>query len=150
MGWPSLPWSTTGKDVAVGTPNTQGLRYVYVTIGQEYANAWMRLTRRLWKEELRLRGYHLSTHRNPPKAAQFEDNKPLYQALTHSTTKGSFILDMADRNHGLNLHQHRWKDQYDTVHVDESWFYLNRVDNSVTIIDGVTVPDAPTTQHKSP
>jgi hypothetical protein len=56
---------------------------------------------------------------------------------------------MADRGHGLNLHQHRWKDQFDTVHVDESWFYLNRVDNAVTIIDGVTVPDAPTTQHKS-
>ena len=31
---------------------------------------------------------------------------------------------MMDRRHGLHRPVHHWKDQKDTVHIDESWFYL--------------------------
>ena len=42
-----------------------------------------------------------------------------------------FILDAGDRGHGLNRVNHFYKDQFDTVHVDESWFYLERITNEI-------------------
>ena len=40
-------------------------------------------------------------------------------------------------------------DQLDTVMVDKSWFFLQTVDNSILVWDGIKVPESPTCQHKS-
>jgi hypothetical protein len=60
-----------------------------------------------------------------------------------------FILENANRDHGLNRVVHVYKDQLDTIHVDESWFYLKRVNNQVIIVAGTDIPQRPTAQHKS-
>lgn len=60
-----------------------------------------------------------------------------------------YVLKQVDRAHGLNRPNHLYKDFYDTVMVDESWFYMKRVNNKVWLIDGTVVPNAPTCQHKS-
>jgi hypothetical protein len=58
-------------------------------------------------------------------------------------------LGQADLTHGVTAQNHRLKSQFDTIHLDETWFYLQCEDNYVILIDGVPEPDAPTTQHKS-
>lgn len=60
-----------------------------------------------------------------------------------------YVLDWADRAHGLNRPEHRWDDMFDTVMVDESWFYLTRVDNKVMVLPETDVPNHPTAKHKS-
>lgn len=59
------------------------------------------------------------------------------------------MWSLVDRAHGLNRPEHRWKDQLGTIHIDESWFYLNRVTNQILVFDGIVIPNAPTVQHKS-
>jgi hypothetical protein len=59
-----------------------------------------------------------------------------------------YVLSQVRRAHGHQT-EHKFKDLFDTVMVDESWFYMKRVNNTVIAIDGVVVPRAPTCQHKA-
>jgi hypothetical protein len=78
-------------------------------------------------------------------------NLSIKPALTpeHKPNRLKFILAQADRSHGVERHIHKFKKQFDTVHVDESWFYLQKVHNTILVLGGVEVPDAPVVHHKS-
>lgn len=133
---------------------TDEVREHYVRIGQEYANAWIKLTGRILVEELATAGFPFSLRTVQVHLKQLHSRevnvriKPLLSP-EHKLARMKFILSQVDRNHGLVRAQHHWKDQLNTVHVDESWFYLQSADNKVLIFDGITVPDAPTVRHKS-
>lgn len=133
---------------------TPELRVEYTRIAQEYANMWIRLSDRYLQIELQEAGYPLSrkciqSHLKILKARKI--NLSIKPKLTpvHKEDRMRYVLDMADRNHGLNRPEHYWKNQLDIVHVDESWFYLNRVTNQIVVFEGVNIPEAPTVQHKS-
>ena len=60
-----------------------------------------------------------------------------------------FVLDKVDRNHGRQRVNHLFKDLLSCIHVDESWFYLQKTSNRIRTMPGVVIPDHPRTQHKS-
>lgn len=133
---------------------TNDLRQVYIKIGQEYANMWLRLTVRILQIELSKAHFHLSlitiSHHLKLMNSKIHNIK-IKPDLSPSqkNTRLNFILNMADRSHGLERPEHHYKDQYDTVHVDETWFYLNYIQNKILVFDGIVIPDAPTTRHRS-
>lgn len=133
---------------------TPELRTEYLRIFQEYANAWMRVSERMLRAELIAAGHTLSRstiHAHLKILNAKKKNLRIKPQLTliHMEDRLRFILDAGDRGHGLNRVNHFYKDQFDTVHVDESWFYLERITNEIWVIDGIVVPDAPSTHHKS-
>lgn len=67
----------------------------------------------------------------------------------HKIARLEYILDQVDLDHGYVRADHKFHDQLDTVHVDESWFYITTVDRSVLVWDAIAVPDSPTVTHKS-
>jgi len=136
------------------TKLTEVLKEHYRAIGQEYATLWIKLTVRELQIELERLGFHLSVstihgHLKQLKAKEINIRiKPLLTE-THKRNRMTFILNKANRNHGLNRPEHYWKDQLDTIHVDESWFFMQNINNHVLVWDGIIIPDAPTTRHKS-
>ena len=133
---------------------TQELRGMYNEIGQEYADNWMRLTDRLCQEELHVRGVDIARatiqrHFKLLKAKRVNLRIKPTLSEDHKVARMEYILDMANRDHGVLRHRHFFHDQLDTVHIDESWFYITTVDHSVMIWDAIAVPEAPTTRHKS-
>ena len=60
-----------------------------------------------------------------------------------------YVVGQVRRAHGDHHQVHLFKDMFDTVMVDESWFFMKRVNNKVLLIDGTVIPNAPTCQHKS-
>jgi hypothetical protein len=133
---------------------TAELRDVYIDILQSYANLWIRLSNASLVKELSTRGFNLSrcTVQNHLKLLNArKTNLRVNPTLTEAqkAARCQWILNKADRSHGLYRENHVYKAGFDTVHVDESWFYLQRVSNEVLLIDGVVAPDAPTTRHKS-
>jgi len=86
---------------------TPELRAMYLQIGQEYADLWLRLTVRLFQSELETRGEHLSVSTISQHMKQLkmkETNLRIKPALTpdHKTARMRFILNQANREHGLN------------------------------------------------
>jgi hypothetical protein len=127
---------------------TPELRVEYLRIFQEYANAWMRLSVRMLRGELITAGHPLSTatiHAHLKLLHARKKKLRIKPKLTvfHKEDRARFILDAADRNHGLDRPNHFYQDQFDTIHVDESWFYLERITNEIWLIDGVVIPDTP-------
>lgn len=60
----------------------------------------------------------------------------------HRRMRLQFILNKVGNN-GL------FKSESNTVHVDEKWFYLQKVRRTVRILPEEEVPNADTTEHKS-
>ena len=60
-----------------------------------------------------------------------------------------YCLDMANRAHGVERYNHHWKDQKNTIHVDESWFLLKKGCSRVRVMPSTTIPPPDTCQHKS-
>lgn len=130
------------------------LRQAYIDICQEYADMWLHLTYELLRIELYRGGYELSTstiHKHMKSMNKRTVNVKLKPTLSEAQrhARMEFVLDRADLTHGYVQANHYFQDQYDVIHVDESWFFLQTNDNYITIIDGVTVPEAQKTQHKS-
>lgn len=133
---------------------TEAVRAEYIRIAQEYANMWIRLTQTLLRKELSDAGFHFSAgtiHNHLKLLKAKRVNLKIKPALTeaHKEARMDFVLSQAQRRHGVQRHIHHYKDQMDTVHVDESWFFLQTDDNSVLIFDGVVLPNAPVVRHKS-
>lgn len=133
---------------------TPALRELYRSIAQEYANLWLRLSNVAIVREMGARGISISRstvqqHLKILKAHKVNLRiKPLLTEA-HKEARCKWVLDKADRSHGVNRPIHYFQAGFNTVHVDESWFFLQRVSNQVLVFDGINVPDAPTTQHKS-
>lgn len=126
----------------------------YTAIAQEYADLHIRLNSRLLKDELSTHGTevaHSTIQRHLKGMKAVRKNLRLKPTLTDDQKwdRMSFVIDRMDRSHGLDRATHTYKPQLDTVHVDESWFYLRRVNNQILYFEGVDVPNAPTAQHKN-
>lgn len=140
--------------VGRGSKLTDEVRLQYTEIAQEYATDWIRLTESLLREELNNRGFHFSTstvHEHLKLLKAHHVNLRLKPTLTpmQRESRVKFVLSKADRQHGINRAEHYYSDPIDEVHIDESWFFLQTVDNQVLVFDGVIVPHAPTVRHKS-
>jgi hypothetical protein len=107
---------------------TPELRLAYRDVGQEYANKWMRLSSVLVVKELAARGHQVSrqtvlNHFRILKARKVTLRlKPLL-TQHHKQERMRWIINKRDAQHGLNQPVHYWKEGFDTVHVDESWFW---------------------------
>ena len=104
------------------------------------------LTKRLCVLELRDRGFTVcqktvSNHFMLLKSHQV--NVRLKPSLTSEETvnRCTFILGKLDRGHGLNRPGHHYKNQKDTINIDESWFYLQTVDNRIRTLEGTVIPE---------
>ena len=129
------------------------LRAEYTRIVQDYANRWIRLSRRTLQEELRAAGFPLATrtiNRHLKalhcRAANLRIKPTL--SVQQKEDRLRYVLSQVRRAHG-DHQEHRFKDLMDTVMVDESWFFVKRVNNQVLLIEGTVIPPAPTCQHKS-
>ncbi len=111
------PPLTNKRHGRAGTRNklTPELRAAYLAIGQEHAQLWIRLTRRLLQAELESRGHHLSLlstiHSHLKLMKAVEVNLRIKPLLTqdHKNRRMRFILNKANRAHGLNRPEHYWK-----------------------------------------
>jgi hypothetical protein len=127
---------------------------MYQEIGQEYADMWILLTGDICAAELADRGVVISArtvkrHFQLLKARKKNCFVKPSLSPAHKAARMEYILDQADRDHGLLRPEHRFRDQKDTVHIDESWFYLTTVDRNVLVWDDIFIPDSPTVRHKS-
>jgi hypothetical protein len=133
---------------------TDKLRNEYNSIGQEYSNLRLKLTDRRLKEELATAGFALARSTIQDHLKQQKTTirnvriKPLLTA-EHKKRRRMFILDQANRDHGLDRPEHHYRNQFHAVHVDESWFYLQNVYYKVVVWEGIKIPDVPVTRHKS-
>ena len=67
----------------------------------------------------------------------------------HRIDRMRYVLDQAVLDHGYERNIHHFRDNLDTVHVDESWFYLTTVDKQVLLWGDLMEPDHPCVKHKS-
>ena len=59
------------------------------------------------------------------------------------------ILNMVDVRRGGAHRNLKFKDHFDTVHIDECWFYFMSNDGKVLLVDDIDVLVLPQCQHKS-
>jgi len=133
---------------------TNGVRDHYMSILQFYANHMRWATLRILKLELFSKGHKFCINTIKLHLAKMNSgatNLRVKPTLTQvqKDARCKYICSQVDRRHGLQRNDHRFKDQLNTVHIDESWFYLVKVSNRIRTMPGVVVPDNPTTQHKS-
>lgn len=133
---------------------TIDLRGEYSRIVQEYANRWIRLSLVTLQAELRRVGFALSTSTISGHLKTLHRRVKNLRIKPHLTQqqmddRSAYVLNQVDRGHGLDRPNHLYKDFYDTIMIDESWFFMKRVNNQVWLLDDTVVPDAPTCQHKS-
>ena len=69
--------------------------------------------------------------------------KPLLHEK-HKLHRLKYVLDKVDTEKNA-----RWLPQLATIHIDESWFYLKQLNYKVRVSDTITLPETPSTQHKS-
>ena len=104
---------------------TEELRETYVQILTEYSRLWIRCTTDIWRSELEDAGFPLSRS-----TVQFhlkllnrkKVNLKIKPSLSPIQTEDRlrFILSQVDRTHGVTAQNHRFKNQFNTVHVSIS------------------------------
>ena len=130
------------------------LREAYRVIMQEYADLWMSLSLRMLKVELLGVGHDLSNHAifNHLKVMVSRNiNLRVVPTLTAAQREHRcrYILNKANRDHGLWAVEHKYRDQKNVIHVDEKWFYTKKVSHKIRVMPGVAIPDRPTCRHKN-
>ena len=62
----------------------------------------------------------------------------------HKLARLKYVLDKVD-----TTQKGMWVPQLETIHVDESWFYMRQLKYKLKVSADTILPEAPSTQHKS-
>jgi hypothetical protein len=128
------------------TKLTDELKNKYLMIMNQFASCTTHLTVRMLKCELSLVGEDLSLSTiHSHLKIQGAKIKTLHLKPTLSDDQKrarlEYILSQADRSHGLDRPVAVWKNQKNVVHLDESWFYMQKDNNKILYIDGLGSED---------
>jgi len=150
---PSLASKRVGK-CGRNSKLTEQLRKTYADIGNTYARLWIRLSMRMLQEDLKKQNIHLSTSTIWTHLKLMHSKKKnirIKPILSPAQRKAriQWIIDRIDTSHGVERSKLYYLDLLSWVCLDESWFYMQRVNNEVLIFEGVDIPFPPTTRHKS-
>ena len=119
---------------------------------ERYAYAWKRLSRIKLRSELRNEGYslglnaihrRLQTMKSRRKAIEA---KPMLSAA-NKKQRAQYCMDRVDKSHGRD--RLRFKLDKNSLHFDESWFYVSQTKFKALLIEDMDVLIAPKAQHKS-
>jgi hypothetical protein len=122
------------------------------SIAQDYANSGRYMSDRALQTDLEQLGHTFALRTVQQFLKKLKSTITKVWVKPHLTEEQKqkrlrWVLDKADRSHGLDRTQ--YKNGENTVHVDESWFYLQDVSSKMKILPNTILPNNPTCKHKS-
>jgi len=131
---------------------TDAVKEVYREIISRYAHSWIYLSERTLVTELKKKGHNFSKGavRNHLKKLKARHKKVyLKPTLTEQNKikRMEYCIDQIDKSHGRG--QLKFKDNMNTIMVDESWFYVAKDGIKVLLVEDMDVTINPKVHHKS-